>query len=67
MIIVQKSLDETDKKIIKLASEGMTSKEIGYELNLKAKAVEYRIQVMKDYYQCKSVIQLVVRVNDMIG
>lgn len=63
MIITKKELDETDKKILRLAGEGMTAKEMGYELNISRKMVEKRIWVMRKYYECKSITQLIVKLQ----
>lgn len=59
MIITKKELDETDKKILRLASQGFTAKEIGYELNRTQRCIEAKIRRMKDYYECKSITHLV--------
>lgn len=65
MIATQKKLDDTDKKIISLCSQGKTAKEIGYELNLKPKSVSKRVDLMKKYYQCKSIAHLVDTVRKL--
>ena len=59
MITTKKELDETDKKILKMASEGMTAKEIGYNMNKTPRSIEAKIRRMKEYYGCKSITQLV--------
>lgn len=59
MIATKKKLDETDKRIIRGASDGLTAKEIGRNLNLSARTVEARIREMKKYYHCSSIAQLV--------
>lgn len=67
MIVTQKQLDDTDKEIIRLAGEGMTAKEIGYEINLSQRAVEARIRVMKDWYKCNSLVHLVQVISKLQG
>jgi len=66
MITTEKKLDDIDKKILKLAGDGLTAKEIAYEINEKQKAVERRIRIMKEYYQCKSTTHLVTKLINEI-
>lgn len=61
MIVTKKELDETDKRILKLIGEGMVYKEIGYEMNLSVRQVDYRVREMKKYYNCKSTAQLLAK------
>ena len=66
MITTKKELDETDKKILKMASEGYTAKEIAYEINKSQRCVEARVRTMKDYYDCRSITQLVAKlINEL--
>ena len=57
--LIQKEPDETDKKILKYLSDGVTVKQIAYELNLSSFTVSWRIREMKKYYNCKSIAHLV--------
>ena len=41
-------LDEKDREIIKLLSEGLTTKEIGLKVFLSKKTVEFRIAKMRE-------------------
>gem|GEM_PF-5218070 len=63
MIVTKKELDETDKKIIAKAGEGMTAKEIGYELNISQRSVEARVREMKRWFKCKNLPELVLRLS----
>lgn len=58
MIPTVKTLDDTDKKIVKLLSDGLTIKEIAYQENIKSRTIAYRIHEMKSYFKCKSTVQL---------
>lgn len=64
MIVTEKKLDEKDKQILMLAAEGMTAKEIGYELNTTQYAVQAKIRIMKSYYNCRSLTELVAKFKD---
>lgn len=63
MRTTKKELDQTDELIVKMCSEGLTAKEIGYEINLKSKSVSARIEVMKRYYDCKSIAHLITHLT----
>jgi DNA-binding CsgD family transcriptional regulator len=61
MKTIKKELDETDKNILERSSQGQTSKQIGYHLNISCHMVSARIREMKKYYDCKSLVELVAR------
>lgn len=61
MITTKKELDDTDKKILAMAAEGKTAKNIAYQLNIKQKHIEWRIVQMKKWYNCGSLIELVAK------
>lgn len=63
MIVTEKRLDEIDKKILKLSGEGLTAKEIGYELNKSHRSVEHKIAAMKKWFKCKSITELVKKLT----
>lgn len=63
MIVTEKQLDEIDKKILKLSGEGLTAKEIGYEINITQRSVEARVREMKKWYSCKSITELVKKIS----
>lgn len=63
MIITEKKLDETDKKILKLAGEGLTVKEMAPEVQKSPHTISIRIREMKKYYGCKSLVELVFKMN----
>jgi DNA-binding NarL/FixJ family response regulator len=65
MIVTKKELDETDKKIIAKAGEGMTAKEIGYELNISQRSVEARVREMKRWFNCHSLVHLVQTISKL--
>lgn len=65
MVTTQRVPDETDKRIVKMCADGKTSKEIGYQLNLKSKSISYRIEAMKKYYNCNSIAHLVAKFYDL--
>lgn len=65
MITTKKELDDVDLSILKLACEGMTAKEIGYEINLSSKTVSFRLTAMRKYYECKSTAQLLVKLTTL--
>jgi DNA-binding CsgD family transcriptional regulator len=65
MKVILREPDEIDIKIVKMCAEGLTAKEIGYEINLKSKAVAARIEVMKKYYECKSIAHLVTHLSSL--
>ncbi len=64
MITTKKELDEVDKKILKLAGEGLTAKETGYELNISKKSIEKRFHIMMKYYNCNSKTELVTKLKN---
>lgn len=66
MITTKKELDEIDKKILKLAGEGMTAKEIGYEMNKTQRCIEAKIREMKHWYGCKSTTQLINKLQNQL-
>lgn len=62
MIVTEKQLDETDKKIIAKSAEGMTAKEIGRDLNITQRSVEARIREMKKWHKCSNMVELVNKI-----
>lgn len=54
-----KELDDTDKKIIEHIRSGLTYKEMASKVHLSVPALKYRIRVMKEEYNCKTVPQLI--------
>lgn len=66
MIVTAKQLDETDIKIIQFYSEGMSAREIAYEMNLTLRQVTGRIVTMKRYYQAKSITHLVAMLKEAV-
>lgn len=63
MIVTEKQLDETDKKILHGVLNGKTVKEIGYNIGISPHTVAIRIREMKKWYKCDSLIQLVTKVK----
>ena len=59
MITTVKVLDETDKKILKLAGEGLTAKETGKVLFMSPRTVEKRLMKLREKHNCKKTIQLI--------
>lgn len=67
MIITQKQLDETDKKILKLAGEGLTVKEISGKENINVHTISVRIREMKKYFACSNITELVLKTKEQVG
>lgn len=68
MIITEKKLDDVDKKILKLAGEGLLIKEMDIRVDDKSISVHtisIRIREMKRYYGCKTLAELVLKMNKM--
>ena len=65
MIVTEKKLDETDKKIIAKAADGQTIKEIGRDMAISPHTVSIRIREMKKWFECKSLAQLVSKLSKL--
>lgn len=64
MITVKKELDETDSKILSCYRQGKTNKEIAKQLNLTIWAITNRARVMKKYFGCSTIAELVHKTSD---
>lgn len=64
MITTVKVLDDIDKKILKLAGEGLTVKEMAPKVEKSPHTISIRIREMKKYYRCKNLAQLVKTVSE---
>lgn len=64
MKTVLRELDERDKEIIGFLCEGMTAKEIAYEMKISSHTVAARVREMKRYYGCKNITELVLKLNE---
>lgn len=67
MITTEKKLDETDKKILNLISEGKTVKEIAWKVGKSSRHIDYRLKVMRKYYQCANIPQLIVKLQNELA
>lgn len=59
-----KYLDETDKRILKLISNGYTYKEISREIYKSVEAIKKRISCMKQYYNCTNIPHLIAHCTE---
>lgn len=63
MIVTEKQLDETDKKILHGVINGKTAKQVAYDLNISHHTVSIKIREMKKWYKCDNLAQLVTKVH----
>jgi DNA-binding CsgD family transcriptional regulator len=63
MKIVAKELDDQDRQILKLIADGLTNKEIAYDLRINPHSVKARLRVMRAYYDCKTTAQLLLKLS----
>jgi DNA-binding NarL/FixJ family response regulator len=63
MITTVKELDEIDKKILILLTEGKTAKQIGKAVFKSSRTVEGRLKRIRDAYDCKNTLQLIAKLN----
>jgi len=59
-----KYLDETDKKILELITQGKTYKQISFTVGMKSFAVAHRIRVLKKHFRCESVPHLIASLSE---
>ena len=64
MITTEKKLDETDKKILKLFSEGLKGKEVADKTGISHYMVSARVRSMKKYYGCSNLSQLILKCKE---
>ena len=55
-------MKETDLKILNMAADGLTAKEIGADMKMSRRTIEARIAKMKKKYDCRSTAHLVKRI-----
>jgi len=58
-----KYLDETDKKILELITQGKTYKQISFTVGMKSFAVAHRIRVLKKHFRCESVPHIIADIR----
>lgn len=56
-----KYLDETDKKILELITQGKTYKQISFTVGLKFHAIDYRVKQIRKMYNCPSTPALIAK------
>lgn len=56
--------DEIDKKILSLLANGYTYQQIGREIYKSSESVKKRLQVLKEYYSCKTNAQLMAHCTE---
>ena len=61
----KKLLDDIDEQILKLLFEGKTAKEIAPLVFRSHDNVQYRLSQMRGKFDCKSNVQLAVKLKDM--
>jgi len=65
-VTTEKKLDDIDKKILNLIADGKSVKEIAWKVGMKARQVDYRIKAMRKYYECTSVPQLIIKLQEQL-
>lgn len=55
----EKIPDEVDKRILSLISHGFTHQEIANQIYRSIASVRKRLQTLKEYYNCKTIPQLI--------
>lgn len=65
MIITQKQLDETDKKILDHIKNGYRYKEISQRIYVSVDTIKYRVKMMKNLYSCKTLPELLQKAPEI--
>ncbi len=64
-LLIEKSLDETDKQILMLLAEGKTIKEIAWKIAKRSSNIEYRLRTMRKHYGCLNTTQLISKLAEI--
>ncbi len=55
-----------EKEILKLLGQGKTYQEIGLEIDLSKRTVEYHVGRLKERFQCKTVAELIGKAKELL-